>query len=89
MFDVQTPNLTSLFEQLGLTSDSGAIDAFIESHQLPEGMALEDAGFWQPGQRQFLCEARQEDAAWSTVVDDLLPTWTLPTDSGWHTAIGP
>jgi hypothetical protein len=71
MFDVQTPDLTSLFKQLGLKSDSGAIDAFIESHQLPEGMALEDADFWQSGQRQFLREARQADAAWSTVVDDL------------------
>ena len=71
MLETQSPTLQMLFDQLGLDGADEAIEAFVDSHQLPEGMKLEDAGFWGEGQKQFFQEARAADAAWTTVVDDL------------------
>ena len=64
--------LSELFEQLGLPSDSDAIEAFIAEHRpLPEGTRLPDAPFWNESQRHFLKEEWDEDADWAELVDTL------------------
>lgn len=71
MLESNTHTLESLFDQLGLASSEAEIDAFIASHQLSADVKLEDADFWDSGQREFFREAREADADWVTVVDDL------------------
>ena len=63
--------MNSLFDQLGLESTEDAIIDFVKSHQLSAGMPMEDALFWQPSQIQFLREAREQDADWVELVDEL------------------
>lgn len=63
---------SELFAQLGLPTESGAIDAFIASHRpLPPDMLLADAPFWEPAQAQFLREQIGADADWAEKVDEL------------------
>jgi hypothetical protein len=65
-------NLTSLFEQLGLPSTTEDIDSFIDKHSgLSPDMSLERAPFWTQSQSLFLKEARDDDAEWAPVVDQL------------------
>ncbi|WP_434356540.1 DUF2789 domain-containing protein [Parasalinivibrio latis] len=64
-------DLATLFEQLGLPADKKSIEKFIISTSIPEGLALHEAEFWTPGQRQFLCEAISQDADWSEQIDML------------------
>jgi Protein of unknown function (DUF2789) len=64
-------DLPHLFRQLGLPSDPASMDAFIASHRLPAGVALQQAAFWSEMQSQFLCEAIVEDSHWSIAVDEL------------------
>lgn len=71
IMDEEIPTLELLFEQLGLDSDAGAIEAFIAAHRLADATALEEAPFWTEGQRQFLCESRLQDAKWAPIVDEL------------------
>ncbi|MDO6460483.1 DUF2789 domain-containing protein [Granulosicoccaceae sp. 1_MG-2023] len=71
MFIEGSYTMEALFEQLGLKSDADAIDAFIKTHQLPEGCALSEASFWNDAQRHFICEEMVEDADWTPVVDEL------------------
>lgn len=66
-----TPRMTNLFLQLGLDADETAIAQFIKTHQLPAGVMLADAPYWNDAQRQFLTEQIKEDAAWAIVVDQL------------------
>ena len=70
--DTSEHNLPSLFQQLGLDSDAGAIEAFIEAHSpLPKDVRLAEAPFWNASQSAFLKEAIKEDADWAEIVDEL------------------
>lgn len=64
-------NLPELFAQLGLPSEPAAIDQFIASHPLADGVALYRAPFWTEAQRTFLKEEIIEDADWAAVIDEL------------------
>lgn len=71
---METPihSMSTLFDQLGLPSDSAAIEGFIEAHgPLPPDVALSDAPFWTSAQATFLREEIFEDADWAEVVDEL------------------
>lgn len=71
---METPmhNMSSLFDQLGLPSDTEAIERFIETHgPLAPGILLADAPFWTSAQASFLREEIVEDADWAEVVDEL------------------
>lgn len=63
--------LADLFDQLGLESSEDAINAFIRSHQLTADTRLENAPFWNPSQVEFFVEARNQDADWVELVDEL------------------
>jgi len=64
--------MSNLFDQLGLPSDKGDIEHFIETHSpLAPGVVLSDAPFWTPAQASFLREEIMEDADWAEVVDEL------------------
>ena len=67
----QQPTLELLFEQLGLSSESDAIDQFIDEHQLAEGTMMHSASFWSNSQQQFLSSHWQKDDEWSIVIDNL------------------
>lgn len=69
--DDTTPCMTTLFQQLGLDEDDGAIPEFIRTHQLPADVTIVQAPFWSTAQRQFLAEQLTADAAWAIVVDQL------------------
>ncbi len=61
-----------LFAQLGLPSDTAAIEQFIARHApLPDHLALADAPFWTPSQSAFLHEELRSDADWAELVDAL------------------
>lgn len=65
-------SIANLFAQLGLPSDSAAIDAFIAAHApLPHDVQLTDAPFWSPTQAAFLKSEIADDADWSAVIDTL------------------
>lgn len=64
-------NLENLFRQLGLASGSNSIDAFIASHSLQAGENLTTAAFWTASQKQFLEEAKCQDADWVEQIDTL------------------
>jgi hypothetical protein len=71
MEDLHHP-LSELFSQLGLPSDTAAIEAFVASHRpLAPETRLAEAEFWSRQQAQFLCEAVRDDADWAPVVDQL------------------
>lgn len=64
--------MSSLFAQLGLPTETGAIERFIATHApLPETVPLAEAPFWTPAQASFLREEILEDADWAEVVDQL------------------
>ena len=69
--DTTASNMTNLFLQLGLPAGKDEIAAFLREHQLPEGVRVSEAPFWNDGQRQFLGEEWGEDADWAIVVDAL------------------
>lgn len=70
--DISPHNLAGLFDQLGLPSDEDAIRAFIDEHSpLDPELALAEAPFWNPGQREFLLEALAADSDWTEVVEHL------------------
>lgn len=69
--ETQHHALTSLFAQLGLGTDKGAMEHFITTHTLPAGIRLADAPFWTPAQAAFLREELLEDADWAEVIDAL------------------
>ena len=54
--DTTASNMTNLFLQLGLPAGKDEIAAFLREHQLPEGVRVSEAPFWNDGQRQFLRE---------------------------------
>lgn len=66
------PDLSTLFEQLGLASDETSIERFIQQHSpLPADQRLADAPFWDPSQARFLHEKLLQDAEWAAVIDQL------------------
>nr|WP_132296042.1 DUF2789 domain-containing protein [Marinobacterium mangrovicola] len=70
--DTSSHTLNTLFEQLGLPSDTAAIDRFIETHRLfSEEVPLHEATFWTDSQAAFLQDAIQADSDWAEVVDEL------------------
>lgn len=65
-------HLAHLFAQLGLASDTTAIDDFVATHSpLPAAVPLADAPFWTAGQADFLREGLLVDADWAEVIDVL------------------
>ena len=65
-------NLVSLFSQLGLDSTDEAIDSFISrNNPLPANVELHKADFWSSSQASFLKQAKDEDADWAEIVDQL------------------
>lgn len=69
--DTSQHTFAALFEQLGLPSDSEAIDAFLAGHRLAADQPLADAPFWSPAQAEFLREALEDDSDWAEDVDEL------------------
>ncbi|KXF81051.1 DUF2789 family protein [Enterovibrio coralii] len=69
--EVFNHNLESLFQQLGLPSDKTSIDDFIGRHALEPGENLTAASFWSTSQKQFLEEAKLQDADWVEQIDIL------------------
>ncbi len=65
------PRMTTLFQQLGLDESEAGIADFIRGHQLAADVTVHDAPFWSAGQRQFLKESLEADAAWAIIVDEL------------------
>ncbi|MFN3579954.1 MAG: DUF2789 domain-containing protein [Pseudomonas sp.] len=65
-------DIHTLFEQLGLPSDTQSIDDFIASHYpLKDDTKLSEAPFWSASQAAFLKEELREDAEWAPIVDEL------------------
>jgi len=63
-------SMTHLFAQLGLPSEPGEIQGFIEGHRpLPPHLALFEAPFWTQSQAEFLREQIQNDADWAGIID--------------------
>ena len=70
--DMSEHSLSSLFAQLGLANDAGAIEQFIEQHKpLAPAVALADAEFWNTGQAAFITESLSDDSDWAELVDQL------------------
>lgn len=69
--DTSLHTLCALFAQLGLPDSPADIGAFIASHPLPAGTAIEDAPFWSTSQAAFLKQALDDDADWAELVDTL------------------
>ena len=64
--------LSSLFEQLGLTNSGQEIDTFIKQHSsLASNVLLHNAAFWSASQASFLKQAKDDDADWAEIVDQL------------------
>ena len=64
--------LNTLFQQLGLPSETDELHRFISQHSpLAEAIGLADAPFWSPSQATFLREQLNKDADWAEVVDQL------------------
>lgn len=69
--DTSDHSLNTLFLQLGLPAGKAAIEAFLREHQLPAGLTLAQAPFWNAGQAAFLQEALDDDSDWAEMADEL------------------
>ncbi|MEH6823191.1 MAG: DUF2789 family protein [Motiliproteus sp.] len=70
--DTSAHTLQTLFQQLGLPSETNQIDQFIRQHRAATGLdPLEGANFWSPSQAHFIQEALYQDSDWCEVVDEL------------------
>ena len=70
--DTSAHSMQTMFQQLGLPSETAQIDEFISRHRAETGTdSLESASFWSPSQAQFIKEALHQDSDWSEVVDEL------------------
>ena len=69
--DLETYNLKTLFDQLGLPSEDTQIDDFIEAHPLDANTKLVDAHFWTQAQKQTLEEWIGKDDDRAIVFDEL------------------
>jgi len=71
---METPihSLASLFDQLGLESTDQAIEDFINRNKLlPGHVDLYKANLWSASQASFLKQAKDDDADWAEIVDQL------------------
>lgn len=83
--DTQQPNMTGLFQQLGLPHEAADIAQFIRSHHpLPEDIKLADAPFWSDSQAAFLQEKLKADDHWAVVIDALSASLRTPNDFSTH-----
>ena len=65
-------SFNDLFEQLGLESSDVAIENFLHQQAaIPRNLALHNASIWTSAQARFLREAKEQDAEWSYLVDEL------------------
>ena len=64
-------DLSTLFDQLGLESDSKSIDNFISANPLPDEVKLVDAPFWTDSQRDLLRDWLLADGEEAVLVDQL------------------
>ena len=65
-------DLVSLFSQLGLDNTDEAIEDFIRrNNPLPANVELHKADFWSSSQTSFLKQAKDDDADWAEIVDQL------------------
>ncbi|MCX4027716.1 DUF2789 domain-containing protein [Endozoicomonas sp. SM1973] len=69
--DTSQHNLSTLFQQLGLSASNEEIDKFLTVHSLKPDAQLSEADFWNESQAEFLRVAVEEDADWAEVVDEL------------------
>lgn len=70
--DTQNHSLSALFDQLGLDSSETGISFFIKKNAILKGEAkLHEADFWNSAQSAFLKQAKDEDADWAEIVDQL------------------
>ncbi len=65
------PSLELLFSQLGLANSAAAIELYVRTHQLPAGVPLHDAPFWNRCQRDFLISHLVQDDDWAIWIDEL------------------
>jgi Protein of unknown function (DUF2789) len=65
------PSLELLFSQLGLANSPAAIELYVRTHQLPAGLSLHDAPFWNKAQRSLLISHLVQDDDWAIWVDEL------------------
>ena len=81
--DTGPHTLEALFRQLGLPDDPEGMQAFICEHRpLDETMALEEAPWWNPAQREFIVRAKSEDSVWAIAVDELDTLLRKPSGQG-------
>ena len=67
-----THTLSSLFDQLGLDSETESIEQFIALHKpIPGDIELHNVSFWTKSQASFLKQMKDEDADWSGIIDQL------------------
>lgn len=70
--EMPTHSLAALFDQLGLESTEAAIMWFVKAHgPVPDAVPLHEATCWSPSQAGFLKQAKEQDADWAEVVDQL------------------
>lgn len=70
--EVQTHTITSLFSQLGIGDSEKDINRFINTTSpIPAAQELHEAECWNTAQATFLKQAKEEDADWAEVVDQL------------------
>lgn len=70
--DFQNHSITSLFEQLGIGDSEKDINRFINRFApIPSAVELHEALCWNKAQAAFLKQAKDEDADWAEVVDQL------------------
>ena len=71
MLDNADHTMNDLFAQLGLPNSDSEIEAFIKENQLPEGVTLKEAPFFDEQQLMFIEEEWKLDAVWALVIDEL------------------
>jgi len=71
IMDTSLHTMPNLFQQLGLSNDEQAINDFVRSHQLPNNVLIQHAGFWSAAQTAFIEECLDDDSDWAEVVDQL------------------
>lgn len=71
MLDNADHTMNDLFAQLGLPNSDSEIEAFIKENQLPEGVTLKEASFFDEQQLMFIEEEWKLDAVWALVIDEL------------------
>lgn len=70
--DTSTHTTETLFEQLGLPSDSESIERFVLEHRpIPADIRIYEAPFWNQSQARLLREGLAANSDWAEVIDDL------------------